>query len=103
MTDQPDQTQSTRHQAAAGPFAAEREARANIVPDPGWRIRTAEGNRARLLAAVAAAGVELGEFDARHLRWLAGWEDTTVEVVACLIERAYRAGAESVGEVASGD
>jgi hypothetical protein len=47
-----------------------------------------ERNLAMLLDAVADAGVELGAYDARILRWLAGWEPQTCAVIAGLITRA---------------
>ncbi len=45
-------------------------------------------NAAMLTDACAAAGVELGAYDRRILRWLAGWEPTTCAVVAGIIARA---------------
>jgi hypothetical protein len=41
-----------------------------------------------LAAAVAGAGVDLGEYDQRIVAWLAKYEPETVAVVCGLIERA---------------
>ncbi len=79
-----------------GPFQDERQAReaaqqytgppgASLTGPPG---QLADANQAMLLDACNAAGVELGEFDARIVAWLAGWERSTVAVVAGLISRA---------------
>lgn len=71
-----------------GPYGTEREA------FDSWRQRATDSgehtpdNLASLLAATAAAGVELGSYDKRILAWLAGWEPQVVEVIAALIERA---------------
>lgn len=45
--------------------------------------------------ACQAAGVELGAFDKRTLEWLANYEDTTCQVIAGMVRRAWRAGLES--------
>jgi hypothetical protein len=45
-------------------------------------------NYQMLAAALAVAGVELGAYDDRILRWLAGWEPATCAVIAGLISRA---------------
>jgi hypothetical protein len=80
-----------------GPFSTEAEAQAAALalggpPEPGWSILS-EGQRLRMLtAACEAAGVELGDFDARVLSWLAGWEDGMCAVVAGLITRAAAGG-----------
>lgn len=47
-----------------------------------------EEQRAALLAELQAAGVELGAYDMRIVDWLAGWEWSTVSVIASLIRRA---------------
>ncbi len=39
----------------------------------------------------ALRGVELGAYDERILRWLVGWDDSTVRTAVSLIERARRA------------
>jgi hypothetical protein len=46
-------------------------------------------NEGLLLAALAAAGVELGGYDRRIAGWLADWEPETVQVVLGWIERAH--------------
>ncbi|MGW2508474.1 hypothetical protein ACWC0A_03385 [Streptomyces scopuliridis] len=46
------------------------------------------GQRDALLAELEAAGVELGTYDLRIVDWLAGWDWSTVAVVASLIRRA---------------
>jgi hypothetical protein len=53
-----------------------------------------KGNRphdeqdAILRDALLAAGVELGAYDERMVRWLAGWEWSTVATIASWIKRA---------------
>lgn len=39
----------------------------------------------------ALRGVELGAYDERIIRWLVGWDDSTVRTIVSLIERARRA------------
>ena len=52
-----------------------------------------QGECERMLAgACEAAGVALGAYDARILRWLANWEAETVAVVAGWVARAHEAG-----------
>jgi hypothetical protein len=43
-------------------------------------------------AACEKAGITLGTYDARIIRWLANWDPETCAVVAGLIARAYKAG-----------
>ncbi len=85
-----------RGAAAVGPYETEHEARqAPAVRDvcetfgrePGPGKMTAPNLRL-LLDAVAAAGVQVGAYDARILEWLAGWEPATCVVIAGLITRA---------------
>lgn len=45
-----------------------------------------------VLAACDQAGLEVGAYDRRTLEWLAGWEETTAQVMIGLISRAYAAG-----------
>lgn len=83
-----------------GPFDTERQAlatraaaalRAAFDANPG--VGAGDPERLRLLTgACAAAGVELGDYDLRLLRWVAGWEDATCVQIAGMITRAYRAG-----------
>jgi hypothetical protein len=77
----------------AGPFATEAEARAAArtlggPPDPGWSILSGEQRRQMLTAACDAAGVGLGDYDARIIGWLAGFEDGACAVIAGLVTRA---------------
>jgi hypothetical protein len=45
-----------------------------------------------LTGACETAGVTLGAYDARIIRWLANWEPETCAVFAGLITRAFEAG-----------
>lgn len=82
-----------------GPFGDAREARAAahtiIPPGPDLSVLEEEQCRALLERACAAAGVELGVWDARVLRWMAGYEDSLCAAVAGMIGRAYEAGQRS--------
>ncbi|MFE7237197.1 hypothetical protein [Streptomyces sp. NPDC057580] len=49
-----------------------------------------------------AAGVELGEYDEVILRWLAGWEWSTVATVASWINRAAGETSPKEGEPETG-
>lgn len=51
-----------------------------------------ETNHSRLLDTCKAAGVYLGAYDHRIVRWLAGNEPETVVVIVGLITRAYYEG-----------
>jgi hypothetical protein len=51
-------------------------------------FRPDDEQEAILRDALQAAGVELGAYDDRIVRWLAGWEWSTVAVVASWINRA---------------
>lgn len=79
-----------------GPFETERQAldspavravHAAFDADPGAG-KMHGPNLAMLLNACSAAEVTLGEYDRRIVSWLAGWEPTTVVVIAGLIRRA---------------
>jgi hypothetical protein len=75
-----------------GPYGTEREV-TDAIGLAQWDAGDyTECNAARLSEATTAAGVELGPYDQRILRWLAGWEPQTVEVIAALIERAAQRG-----------
>ena len=50
------------------------------------------GNDEMLRNAICAAGVDLGHYDQRVVRWLAGWEPELCAVVAGLIRRAHESG-----------
>ena len=82
-----------------GPYEDERQARgaamdiaAGLGIRPVTSILSEDQRRKLLLEACKAAGVELGTYDERIIRWLANWEDSTVAVVSGLIERVYGAG-----------
>lgn len=51
-------------------------------------FRPSREQEAILRDLLAAAGVELGAYDERIARWLAGWEWGTVAVIASWIQRA---------------
>ena len=81
------------------PYETERQAReaARHITDspPGsWQ----DGLQRLLEDACTVAGVQLGAYDQRILRWLAGWEPATCAVVAGLISRAH-AGQATAGAV----
>ncbi len=74
----------------AGPFGTERQAAAAVAhitssPPASWE----PGLHQHLENACAAAGVNLGAYDHQVMLWLAGWEPSTVAVVAGLIARAH--------------
>jgi hypothetical protein len=80
--------------AHSGPFGTEREAAAAVrhvtaSPAEAW----GPGLHKLLEDACTAAGVTLGSHDHAILLWLAGWEPSTVAVVAGLISRAHPDGA----------
>jgi len=79
-----------------GPYESERQAHAAAIaaipPEDGRLILRGPQNRQLLEDACAAAGVELGAFDRRHLDWLAGFEDSGCAVLAGIIRRAHLAG-----------
>lgn len=74
------ETWQEAYEAAASVYDAAETDRARGV--------MAEANHGRLLDTCKAAGIHLGAYDHRILRWLAGWEPETVQVVIGLIERA---------------
>ncbi|WP_049569501.1 hypothetical protein [Streptomyces sp. SBT349] len=47
-----------------------------------------EAQRAMVLDALRVAGVELGAYDERIAEWLAGWDWSTVVVIASWLRRA---------------
>ena len=83
-----------------GPFATALEARAAahtiIPPGPDSSILDEDQNRVLLVRACEAAGVKLGTYDRRVLRWLAGYEDSLCGSFAGMIARAYEAGQRSM-------
>jgi hypothetical protein len=83
----------TWDEAAASPLAKEVNAMRDVtrspMPDGGVDLPSGDQIRYRHLEqACKVAGVELGAFDERILRWLAGWENETVQVIIGLISRA---------------
>lgn len=78
----------------SGPFETEDQARLTPAVRAAYEaMRTGKpGDRsaclAILAAACAAAGVELGAYDASILRWLANYEPQMCAVVAGLVARA---------------
>lgn len=92
--------------AEHGPFASEQEAaatRAVREARAAWDAIVASGVRPvagkhvpihlKILAdALAAAGVEITPWEERTFGWLANYEDTTCQVIAGVIARAYEAG-----------
>jgi hypothetical protein len=84
--------------ASPGPFESERQAAATVQHITGSPAESWQDGMHKLLEdACGAAGVELGAFDHRILLWLAGWEPSTVAVLAGLISRAHESGAEARG------
>ena len=90
----------TADQNEYGPFNSEREAldtRAAAVLKAAYDEHpgVGAGNQERadlLTAACEAAGVVLGDYDLRLLRWLANWENGQCVSLAGIIRRAYEAG-----------
>ena len=84
------------YESSADAFADAAELRDAIdAADPGFGPMTDKVRAARLkarvdylTAALAAAGVELGEYDQRIARWLATWDAETLQVLVGWIERA---------------
>ncbi|HYB16157.1 MAG TPA: hypothetical protein VEF71_11890 [Streptosporangiaceae bacterium] len=76
-----------------GPFETEDQARKSLVhllaeaTLPG-KASIAGRNHRLLCQALAAAGVELGAWDHQIVTWLAGWEPSTVAVIAGWVARA---------------
>lgn len=91
----------------SGPYETEEQAHAEWLPQAVRDLAAgAQGHLARewctdaLLGACQQAGVTLGAYDERIIRWLAMWEPETVQVIIGLVDRAHeagiRAGRESV-------
>jgi len=53
-------------------------------------FRPGDEQEAILRDTLRAAGVELGEYDERIVKWLTGWEWSTVATIASWVERARR-------------
>ncbi|WP_049574983.1 hypothetical protein [Streptomyces sp. SBT349] len=58
-----------------------------------------EAQRAMVLDALRVAGVELGAYDERIAEWLAGWDWSTVVVIASWLQRAHAERAKAHAEV----
>lgn len=91
-----------------GPYATEKDAAAEAMPRAIRDLRVANrvrsGDPERIVAttvmgylddAMAAASVQLGDFDRRIVAWLCGYEPTTVQVVLGLVGRAFESGRRS--------
>lgn len=66
-------------------------------PTPGVFPSTAE-RESTLRGTLAAAGVETGTYDDRIVKWLAGWEWSTLAVVASWVQRAGQGGQQAQAE-----
>lgn len=105
LTGSTGRTPVTEPTAGHGPYDFESQARKDSAPlaeaiqavDPGFGPMT-DAIRARrrqvrvdyLTAALAGAGVELGQLDRRIVTWLADWETETLQVLVGWIARAHR-------------
>jgi|SRR6185369_1559587 len=80
--------------SATGPYETEQDAAAAPMPREWARLRYANSREVvvheALLDACLSAGIKLGAFDRRIVRWLCNWEPATVQVVIGLIRRAAR-------------
>jgi hypothetical protein len=73
-----------------GPYETERDARMAVSHITRSTAESWQDGSQRLLEdACTAAGVTLGAYDQRILRWLAGFEPATCAVIAGLISRAH--------------
>jgi hypothetical protein len=70
-----------------GPYDTEAEA-VGAIGQPAEGERPRQLNLARLQTAADRAGVRLGSYDTRVLRWLAEQDPAAVEVIAAMIDRA---------------
>jgi hypothetical protein len=70
-----------------GPYDTESEA-TGAIGQPAEGERPRQLNLARLQTAADRAGVRLGSYDTRVLRWLAEQDPAAGEVIAALIDRA---------------
>ena len=50
-----------------------------------WKPGKLAGKHYQTIKAALPAGIVLNEKQERYLRWLAGWDDETAEIVASLI------------------
>jgi hypothetical protein len=81
---------------STGPYETVREAREAAQPLPEDPHQWPAANEHQLRTAIGAAGVTLGVYDEAIVRWLAGWEPSTIAVIAGLITRAHEAGKEVI-------
>ncbi|MFF7315065.1 hypothetical protein [Streptomyces sp. NPDC008137] len=57
-------------------------------PDIDLPLPAGPEQETALREVLAAAGVELGAYDERIIRWLSGWEWSTVATIASWVQRA---------------
>lgn len=57
-------------------------------PDFNKPLPSNAEQEAALREALTAAGVELGAYDDRIIRWLSGWEWQTIATIASWVQRA---------------
>jgi len=89
-----------RYSSPLGPFDSEDQARTHLavravyeaMRDGPRGVMQASGE-AMMLDACDRTGVTPGKYDARIIRWLAGFEPQTCAVIAGLIARGHAAGA----------
>ena len=100
-----------------GPFSSEQEAAATAAvrqARAAWYAIVASGVRPVagkhiplhlqiMTDALTAARVELTAYELGTFRWLANYEDTTCQVIAGVIERAYQAGLAAAVTTPSGE
>jgi len=110
MTDPINPSDQRPEPTAFGPYETEQDTYTEPMPTEIRRVRDANlysQDLGRLVDAAVlrhlhqaceARGIPLGAFDKSILRWLTNWEDSTVQVVIGLIERAYAAGLEAGGK-----
>ena len=90
---------------ARGPFETDRQVRETPAVRSAYLAFEADAgpgkmaphNERMLTEAISAAGVTLGAYDARIVRWLAMWEPETAAVIAGIITRACEAGKAAGG------
>lgn len=87
-------------EADTGPYETEQEVLALPAVRAAFDAITGTGTGlperlAILEQALSGAGVELGAYDRRIADWMAGWEPTTVKVIADWVTRAYEAGKDA--------
>ncbi len=81
-----------------GPFQTEDEAIAEPAVQAIYNAmrtsdaRMQDGSAALILAACERAGVTLGAYEARIVRWVAGFEPQAAAALAAIIDRAGAAG-----------